>query len=403
MSPPVSARKSSHPHKNFRQAPKMVVQTVSEHLPTSTDELSFHRGDFLYIVSDPNDAGQFYDAINPLTKARGIINKALCCPVKKYASTSSGYTSRQTTSGKPSLQTTAGILGGEERYRKGPKSAPISGYRTDHIRMYAGGGTNVARMQSYPSQASMMKPLPRTPQPSSPISPKSHSFQDTNSTGIQTVTIQAVNMKEDGKFTFTILVRRENGQNQLLFRQFVDFHALHLSLLNHFPVESGRKGQARCIPFLPDNHDRPTSALAQEQKRSLDVYLDKVLKLRTRIRESKPVIKFLTPRGNDVETANDVAFGDSETLFELIDGYEMGNIVKVSLIASNLRISFNFSQKGTFDELMAELYNRAGVRCVGYLDETKQLTELRDDVDLHVLLTTYPGAIEFHPKRPDGF
>jgi hypothetical protein len=72
LSPPINARKSSHPASMFSQAPRLIVKTICEYNVTKKDsqQLSFQDGDFFYVISDPSSNQKYYEVINPVAKTR---------------------------------------------------------------------------------------------------------------------------------------------------------------------------------------------------------------------------------------------------------------------------------------------------------------------------------------------
>lgn len=57
--------------------PQKVIRALSAHIPTAPQELSFKKGDFFYVLRDVDAQGQYYEAHNPVTGARGLVPRAL--------------------------------------------------------------------------------------------------------------------------------------------------------------------------------------------------------------------------------------------------------------------------------------------------------------------------------------
>ncbi|KAK7696632.1 hypothetical protein QCA50_001290 [Cerrena zonata] len=57
---------------NAIQPPKKVIKALQSHRATAPQELSFEKGDFFHVVNDVNQ-GQWYEAHNPMTGARGLV------------------------------------------------------------------------------------------------------------------------------------------------------------------------------------------------------------------------------------------------------------------------------------------------------------------------------------------
>ncbi|CAL1702163.1 unnamed protein product [Somion occarium] len=57
---------------NAIQPPKKVIKALQSHRATAPQELSFDKGDFFHVVNDVNQ-GQWYEAHNPISGARGLV------------------------------------------------------------------------------------------------------------------------------------------------------------------------------------------------------------------------------------------------------------------------------------------------------------------------------------------
>jgi bud emergence protein 1 len=53
--------------------PQKVIRALNTHRSLVPQELSFAKGDFFYVISDARDQGQWYEAHNPVTGARGLV------------------------------------------------------------------------------------------------------------------------------------------------------------------------------------------------------------------------------------------------------------------------------------------------------------------------------------------
>lgn len=74
---------------------------------------------------------------------------------------------------------------------------------------------------------------------------------------------------------YSVKVHFSDQSTHILKRVWDDFWVLHLSLLNHFPKESGRTGKARIIPFLKYSLKEDSKNL----RRILERYMQEVIKL----------------------------------------------------------------------------------------------------------------------------
>ena len=55
------------------QPPKMVIKAMEDYRSRAPQELSFHRGDFFHVISDPAPNAEWFEACNPITNARGLV------------------------------------------------------------------------------------------------------------------------------------------------------------------------------------------------------------------------------------------------------------------------------------------------------------------------------------------
>lgn len=54
------------------QPPKKVIRALTSHRATALQELSFEKGDFFHVLNDVGQ-GQWYEAHNPVSGARGLV------------------------------------------------------------------------------------------------------------------------------------------------------------------------------------------------------------------------------------------------------------------------------------------------------------------------------------------
>lgn len=56
--------------------PKMVIKATSDYRSRAPQELSFMKGDFFHVISDPAPDAEWFEASNPITNARGLVPAA---------------------------------------------------------------------------------------------------------------------------------------------------------------------------------------------------------------------------------------------------------------------------------------------------------------------------------------
>ncbi|SNX86796.1 related to Protein scd2/ral3 [Melanopsichium pennsylvanicum] len=55
------------------QPPKLVIRAIRDYRSSSPHELSFHKGDFFHVITDPAPNAEWFEASNPMTNARGLV------------------------------------------------------------------------------------------------------------------------------------------------------------------------------------------------------------------------------------------------------------------------------------------------------------------------------------------
>ncbi|KAJ3099679.1 bud emergence protein 1 [Phlyctochytrium bullatum] len=305
---PIVPRGSSHPNELFYQPPKKVIRATRDFQARMGTELSFHKGDFFYVVSETE---RFYEVVNPLEKSRGQVPKECFEGLEEMQARSiaqaraAGLTHADIvvhfipgmddapTAGGPAggggqRLSNAGLGGGGPAPRgppeiikpnadgfyvpKGhqglpPGAAPAAPSPVPSLGMpnnMAGGGRNAS--PGSPSIAASRQNA------SSPISPQQQrpgdnwgggapSPKPSQTRGLpagmnpQTVVyadLTDTEMREDGRFYYAIEVERASGERSLIHRTFDDFWALQVAFMNHFPAEAGRRPNVpRIIPLIP--------------------------------------------------------------------------------------------------------------------------------------------------------
>ncbi|TCD70503.1 bud emergence protein 1 [Steccherinum ochraceum] len=72
ISSPVSPLPSLSKPIGALQPPRKVIKALHSHRPTAPQQLPFEKGDFFHVISDLG-GGQWYEAHNPMTGARGLV------------------------------------------------------------------------------------------------------------------------------------------------------------------------------------------------------------------------------------------------------------------------------------------------------------------------------------------
>jgi bud emergence protein 1 len=57
--------------------PQKVIRATSSYRSPTPQQLSFHQGDFFYVIREVLEGGSWYEAHNPVTGSRGLVPKAM--------------------------------------------------------------------------------------------------------------------------------------------------------------------------------------------------------------------------------------------------------------------------------------------------------------------------------------
>jgi hypothetical protein len=250
------------------------------------------------------------------------------------------------------------------------------------------------------------------------------------------ILVPTAELRSDNKPQFTIEVRKSDETRSILFRTYDDIWALHISLLNFFPAESGRvKGVGRCIPFLREPPSGPPRGAAgagsggpagmggsgwspaevQKRRREVEVYMQELLRLQNKndggsngggLWESGIVRRFFLLRKGDQETSHELGFDVSGALMDLIDTYDSDAAVLVKLNlgggngGSGELVQFKVRDNISFDELweVVEDTLRARISGLGYKDECGMLVGLHGEEDWRLLVRTWGERLVLFPR-----
>ncbi|KAJ3129382.1 bud emergence protein 1 [Nowakowskiella sp. JEL0407] len=424
--PVVTPRKSSHPNGIFNLPPKKVIRALMGYTAQAPLELTFSAGDFFYVINETNE--WFYEVINPLQKLRGLVPKTHFDtfekrdPLKK--STQNETPSINVSDSHPpgqNHQPPAHQNDDNERYLSVYSSKSGGSRRTSNgmtpRSSYHGGNSSTSRTNSGSGMSDLKDPekeitfigkstgsgATRSHDHSTdaPLTPNSIRSSQIISANIQTHEIRS------GYSIYAIEVLKDDGLKQVLHRTYEDFWGLHISLLNHFPDEAGRKSHSRIIPFLSPP-DPPSKAgeirnlspgYVQTQQHQLNIYLEELIKLSVSLLESQPAKRFFTLRNRDTQELGDPDFDVSETLIDMISDYKEDGLVeiKVSTFGGDTLV-WKVPDTISFDDFIADVDKKFKYRfrMIVYKDESGELVPLRGDEDLRLLLRTFATKTCFY-------
>ncbi|KAL2913805.1 SH3 and PX domain-containing protein 2B [Polyrhizophydium stewartii] len=390
-------RGSSHPAGIFNMPPKKVVRANKSYTARFAGELSFEKGDFFYVINERPD-GLSFEVINPIQRLRGIVPSAYFDSLDKI---------QQDAQAKAQQQQQLEGLGD---YSYNPPPGEYDDYGYNNRGSGGAGGSYGAAADPYggsyggpvsggsggygPGPGGYDGGQPGYDAgPMSPVSPAGPRERQ-----LWSVLVQRAEQREDGQWWFTIELKMTDNTSNILFRTYDDFWVLQVSLLNHFPAESGRNDQARVIPFLPTPTRTMTPEQAQSRRNALDAYMQHLIKLPPHIMNSPSIKRFLMIRTGDLDTAINIRFDVSETLMDLLTDYEEDTDVRIKLVLGEEIIAWKEPDYVSFDELIMHAEERLEFRFqyLLYKDEVEQLIPLRGDLDLGLLITTYSKKLTFY-------
>ncbi|KAJ1332244.1 hypothetical protein BSLG_008903 [Batrachochytrium salamandrivorans] len=323
-------RGSSHPASIFNMPPKKVVRASAAYTARFAGELSFTKGDFFYVINERPD-GLNYEVINPIQRIRGIV------PTSHFASLDK--VQQEANARNPDY---VGANGGP-----GDRSYQDDQFTNDDYRDSYRQSQNQYDQHSSDSGNQYYDNHNNGPENGkSPLSPTSPFLGQTSAGGshpghsnasvrdkqLSSVLVQRSEQRDDGLWWFTIELKMRDHSSNILFRTYDDFWVLQVSLLNHFPSESGRQNQPRTIPFLPAPTRTLTPEQAQARRHHLNSYMQELIKLPTHIMNAPSVKRFLMVRTGDLDTPMNIRFDVSETLLDLLTDYQEDADLRIKLI-----------------------------------------------------------------------
>lgn len=216
------------------------------------------------------------------------------------------------------------------------------------------------------------------------------------SRNVASVDVLTVTLDEGAKkWAFKVCLRLVDGSQRVLVRTFSEFWGMQIHLIAAFPEDAGHGNGPRTLPFLP-MHARMDQDRAQERKRVLALYLDRLLfDCRDEIVDSPLLDAFFVPRlgQGDVETSLPLVWpGDSSTaLLDLIMEIESpeAHEVFVSFVLGESHHFWTSKSNITYQELREEIEKELDFdfEDILYKDEAGQMIILHGDQDVALLFT----------------
>ncbi|XP_071947084.1 SH3 and PX domain-containing protein 2B-like [Antedon mediterranea] len=124
-------------------------------------------------------------------------------------------------------------------------------------------------------------------------------------------------------YVYVIHVTWSDGSVNVIYRRYSAFFDFQVKLLMKYPEEAGSKNpQQRSIPFIPGKKllgRSQTRDVAAKRQKPLNDYCSSLVRLPTKISESKEVIEFFTPTLEDINPPKekDSGSGDKSDIEEI--------------------------------------------------------------------------------------
>ncbi|RIB26013.1 hypothetical protein C2G38_1955584 [Gigaspora rosea] len=340
--------------------PKKVIKALYDYTANGPNELSFSKGDFFHVVGNENDPN-WYDACNPATNVRGLVpvsyfqvleksgrsivddkvdsgpNLDVQKPQPLYGIVLYDFVAERpdeldAKAGEPIIVIAQsnhewfvakpiGRLGG-------PGLIPVAFIEIrDHATGKAIDNIQELMDKSVVPKVEEWKKMTKDYQENS-ISLGQEPF-DTSDDIVQNNSDQQFNNYdnydsgtvpndediisasvesfhyEDDRYWFLVRVELFSGCFRLLYRLYEDFYEFQIALLEKFPVEAGRNGDQRILPFMPGPLSYVNDVITAQRRADLDVYVKELLRLPSYILKDPLLDQLFGLRDGDIETPSD--------------------------------------------------------------------------------------------------
>ncbi|EMR08120.1 hypothetical protein PNEG_03558 [Pneumocystis murina B123] len=187
-------------------------------------------------------------------------------------------------------------------------------------------------------------------------------------------------------YQYLVHAEMENLCYRSLCRYYEDFYNLQVMLLEEFPVEAGRTGKRRILPYMPVPLSYVDDEISQRRCIDLDAYLRDLCKLPSYIKQSSLVTYFFFLREGDIEcntleamiqTSYTESFGKASQNSKFSDFFLDGNNISSSSTCYKKSVSENQLSYSTSSLPMS-------LRSLGFNSDTKS-AELKYDSDFSKL------------------
>lgn len=103
---------------------------------------------------------------------------------------------------------------------------------------------------------------------------------------------------------FLLRCEMNDGRHRNLCRFYEDFYDFQIALLDAFPVEAGRTGEQRILPFMPGPLSYVDDTISAQRRADLDVYVQELCQLPAHITRHRLLHELFAAREGDVESSH---------------------------------------------------------------------------------------------------
>ncbi|KAK6531650.1 bud emergence protein 1 [Orbilia ellipsospora] len=341
-----------------------VIKAIRDYKPVHAGELAFSKGDFFHVVSHDDDP-DYYEAVNPITHAQGMVPVSHFQIVGKTGRDSQGSTgsdNRKTDdSGYSGSSTLSDSLTRGHKARKSISTKPggplygivvydFHAERPDELQATAGEAIIVIAQSN--SEWFLAKPIGRLGGPGLipvsfieirdmatglPVENQEEAISKAQVPRVEEWKRQAANYKnssislgkfefgeqpapllapvaasvesyayDNGRYWYLVRCQMEDGRTWHLCRFYEDFYDFQIALLKAFPREAGTTGEPRILPYMPGPVHYVTDSLSSQRRQSLDDYIKKLISMDPEISRCELVRQLFVPRQGDVDVTDSI-------------------------------------------------------------------------------------------------
>ncbi|ORY83633.1 hypothetical protein BCR37DRAFT_330745, partial [Protomyces lactucae-debilis] len=106
----------------------------------------------------------------------------------------------------------------------------------------------------------------------------------------------------EDRYWFLVRVEMNDGRHRNLCRFYEDFYDFQIKLLDEFPIEAGRTGEQRILPFMPGPLAYVDETISAQRRADLHIYVEELCRLPAHIVRSPLLQGLFSAREGDVES-----------------------------------------------------------------------------------------------------